>query len=461
MRARRDRRQRQRAGRVSGSTPRQQAVDAGLFALEAGQLGPGQRRALGRLHTDGVHPLSVSPDLVVQVRSGREAGGAHEGHHLALVDMSPRPDAGGIARDMAVAGVPAAGVTDAQPVAVAAPGSGLGHDPVSGGQDRRAPAGAEVHALVRAGIAQDRMMAQAEQRGDPRAVDRSLQQEAFDILSEFVVELDVASAREAIELYAPDLGVLQVSGLDRAAGLGDLAVEHQLEVVARLQVALEVDLVGEQLGDLGRDLRRGPDPLRALVERAFDGALGHGGLVAQLFVQFAQAQRPVEGAGQGDRAGGTGAQGQADQPGLARVGRRRRDRRLDQHAGLQMGGVHGLGQHRDRELGLGRADARPAHGAFQGLAALQLDGDAERLGEVAGDPGPGGAGEGGVLQGRDRGGIEGGRRRLDVAGCEVGRAGPQDQHGRRDHRRGSDRQAAGQPPQVFRSHWIPVLERPR
>ena len=121
-----------------------------------------------------------------------------------------------------------------------------------------------------------------------RPIDRGAQQEAFDVLAELVEVFDVVPTGEAVELHPVQLGVLQVAGLDRAAGLGDLAVEDQPEGVARLDVALEVELVGEQLDHFGGDLRRGPDVLGALIERTPDGAVGDGGLVAELLVQLAQ-----------------------------------------------------------------------------------------------------------------------------------------------------------------------------
>src|SRR5690606_32830311 len=128
-------------------------------------------------------PLAVAPQLIVQVRAGRGAGRADIGDHLALADALAGPQAAGEPRQVSIAGLPAAGVTDADPVAIAAPATGLDDHAVGGGEHRGAARRGEVGALVHAAIAGNRVAADAVVGADPRAVDRRAQQEAPDILA--------------------------------------------------------------------------------------------------------------------------------------------------------------------------------------------------------------------------------------------------------------------------------------
>ncbi len=153
----------------------------------------------------------------------------------------------------------------------------------------------------------------AEARGDVRPVQRRAQEEAADVLAVLVEVLGLRGAGrlEAIEAgglsLGPDLGIEQLAGLDSAAGGGDLAVEHQAELVVRMDVAAEVELVGEQLDHLGGQLRGGAGRHRRGVERIRHAALGDGGLLADLLLGLAKAQRPIEGARQRNGRGGTRA----------------------------------------------------------------------------------------------------------------------------------------------------------
>ena len=216
--------------------------------------------------------------------------------------------------------------------------------------------------------------------------------------------------------------------------------------------------MGEQIGHLGRDLRRSPDPLGAFIQRSFDRAVGDGGLVAQLFLEFAQAKRAVEAARDGDGGGGTGAQGKADEPGFAPPrsgGPGLGDGRVDQHAGLQMDRVHGLGQHGHGELGFSWADASAAHGGLEGFTPLQLHRHALGRGEA----GLGlGVSEGGILERRDGGGVEGscGPRRALGQGDPCADRQP---HGRRAGGPQVGRAGSRKPSQIELSHHAPRLPR--
>src|SRR5690606_27889591 len=102
-----------------------QGVDAGLFGAERRQVPTGQDGALGHAGAARIGPLAVAPQLVVQVRAGRGAGRADIGDHLALADALAGAQPAGVTRQVGIAGFPAAGVADADPVAVAAPATGF------------------------------------------------------------------------------------------------------------------------------------------------------------------------------------------------------------------------------------------------------------------------------------------------------------------------------------------------
>ncbi len=293
------------------------------------------------------------------------------------------------------------------------------------------------------------MQAQTKAGGDARAVDGGAQQEAADVLAEFVEELRLGGARrlEAIELgdfaLGADLGVLQVAGRDRAAGIGDLAIEHQAELVAGVDVATEVELVAEQLDHLGGQFGRRAGGDGGGVERIRHLALGHGGLAADLLFHFAQAQRAVEGARQGDGRGGACAHGQADQPDGAAAVAGPGDGRLEDQAGLDVHCVEGARQGVDGLLGLGGRDAQPHDGLLEGFPW----GDPHRHLFGAGEAGLGlGLGEGFVLQGVDGGGVKQ-VRPASLVGIPDGQLPAQDQgrhagHANQGARRIADRRVA-------------------
>ena len=105
------------------------------------------------------------------------------------------------------------------------------------------------------------MLAPAEARGDVAGIHRRAQERAHDALALGIVELVGAALRA--EADHGD-GALQETQLARqqAALVGDLAVagdqllEQHDEALAGLQLALEVDVVGERLDELAHRRRR-------------------------------------------------------------------------------------------------------------------------------------------------------------------------------------------------------------
>src|SRR3569623_545402 len=63
-----------RHGQPARGLAAQERVDMSFLCAEAGELAAGQNRALRHIGADRVHALAVLPDLVVLVRTGREAG---------------------------------------------------------------------------------------------------------------------------------------------------------------------------------------------------------------------------------------------------------------------------------------------------------------------------------------------------------------------------------------------------
>ncbi len=185
-----------------------------------------------------------------------------------------------------------------------------------------------------------------------------------------------------------DLGEQQVAVGDGAARGRDLAVEHHGEAVAGLDVAAEVELVLEQLGDLGGHFRGDAGLLGGGVERAFHLAGGHHRLVDDLLFHLAHLQGAVEGARQVDLHGRAGAQRQAHQLGLALLAQGLGDVGLEGHAGLDVHGVEGLAQDGDGLLRLVLADAGAAHGGLERLAGRHLDDHADRRGQARVQLGP-------------------------------------------------------------------------
>src|SRR6478735_12187045 len=91
---------------------------------------------------------------------------------------------------MAVGGLVAVVVFQANVLAIAAFPADLLDYAVAGGENRRAVGGRPVHAGVHLGIAEDRMAAAAEAGTHDRAVDRLAHQELFRAFAGLVVEVD-------------------------------------------------------------------------------------------------------------------------------------------------------------------------------------------------------------------------------------------------------------------------------
>ncbi|MNE04562.1 hypothetical protein D3C80_970990 [compost metagenome] len=282
---------------------------------------------------------------------------------------------------MAVAAFQTVGVTDAQPVAIAAPATGLDHHAVGGRHDGRAGGGGEVHALVHLAIARDGVGADAEVRADTaEAGQRRAHHGGARVLAGGVEIFRRLRAWTliAVEGVAFQLGVKQVAGFHRAARLGHRAVEDQGELVRSAHVALHVELVGEQLAGAADDRRGGAQFTGAGRQRALDLVVGDDGFARDLFVKRTQAQGAVKAARHCQLAGRAGAHGQADQAGVAPAAARLGDGGFKLQTGAHVLEVEGAGDGGGDSAGFLGADAGAAHGLLEGFTATNLDRDGLR-----------------------------------------------------------------------------------
>ena len=176
---------------------------------------------------------------------------------------------------MAVGGAVVAVVAQADVVAVAVVPAGELHHAVAGGEDRRARRRGEVDALVHAGVAEDRVEPHAERRGDAGPVDGRAEQR---LAQRPALAVEIAGAPVApLEAVGLDPPVLQLErGVGHPLAADELAtvvhgpLQHDLEPVAGLEVALEVDVPAQHLDQLAQRLPRQAGPARGVVEAILD-----------------------------------------------------------------------------------------------------------------------------------------------------------------------------------------------
>src|SRR5262249_8504485 len=153
---------------------------------------PSERAAARQFDADGVDEAAVDEDFVVDVRAGRLAGRADEADHLALPHLLAGLHALGEGRHVAIGGLVAVVVLDADILAVAARRPGLLDHALAGGEDRRTVGGRPVDTGVHPHITQDRMAAAAEARAHDRVVDGLAHQELLRALAGLVIVVDHA-----------------------------------------------------------------------------------------------------------------------------------------------------------------------------------------------------------------------------------------------------------------------------
>src|SRR3546814_539858 len=120
-------------------------------------------------------------------------------------------------------------------------------------EDRRSAGGTEIDALVHPRIAEQRMQAHAEARGQPSAIDRGAHQALLRRLAAGIEELLAAAKRPAHHLQllvaAIEPRIEQFAGLG-FAGLGQFMFEDHIEPGIRADVALEIDAERQRLDEV-------------------------------------------------------------------------------------------------------------------------------------------------------------------------------------------------------------------
>src|SRR6266702_400941 len=145
-----------------------------------------------------VDRLAVDAGLVMQVRTGRAAGGADLAQHLADRHRLPDPDVD--RGKMSIAGGEAVAVVELDHLAVAATPAGGRHRAVRRGADRIAYLRVDIQSRVHGGGAEERIDARAEARHEvdlahDRLADRHMGQRArepIDLAADDVDALDLA-----------------------------------------------------------------------------------------------------------------------------------------------------------------------------------------------------------------------------------------------------------------------------
>src|SRR5579872_5787441 len=181
--------------------------------------------------------------------AGRLPGRTDKADDLTLPDAFPYFDTLGERRHMSVSRLVSVVVLDLDVFAVAAfPARGFDHA-VAGGENRRAVGGRPIDAGVHLDVTEDRMAAAAEARAHDGVVDRLADQEFLRAFAGLVIVIDhrVVRGLEAViflgfaadrERSKKNFGFVAVGAAVVFAG------EEDVERIARLHLALEVDVVG-------------------------------------------------------------------------------------------------------------------------------------------------------------------------------------------------------------------------
>src|SRR5712671_1605181 len=165
-------------------------VETIALFLEARHQRSFERAAARQLDAHRIDETPVDQNFVVDVGAGRHPGRSDEADHLTL----PHPLAGlhalGVGRHVAVGGLVAVVVLQADVFAVTAFPADLFDDAVAGGENRRAIGRSPVDAGVHLDITEDGMAASAKARAHDGVVDRLAHQELLRALAGLVVEID-------------------------------------------------------------------------------------------------------------------------------------------------------------------------------------------------------------------------------------------------------------------------------
>src|SRR6266516_4878318 len=246
-------------------------IEAIALFLEARHQRSLERAAARQLDAHRIDETPVDQNLIMDVGAGRHAGRAHEADHLAL----PHPLAGlhalGVGRHVAVGGLVAVVVLQADVFAVTAFPAGLFDDAVAGGKNRCTVGRGPIDAGMHLDVAEDGMAAAAEARAHDRVVDRLADQELLRALAGLVVIVDhgVVGGLETVVflgLAADREGGEQHLALFGIGGAFVFAGKEHVEGVAGLHLALEIDVVGVDANHVFDDSWRHLVAQRGLID---------------------------------------------------------------------------------------------------------------------------------------------------------------------------------------------------
>ena len=181
----------------------------------------------------------------MHVGAGRKAGRADEADDLTLPNPAADIEAARESRHVAVGGLVAVGVTDADIFAVAALQSDLVDGAVAGGEDRRAEGRRPIDAGMYLHIVKQRVITFAEPGPHNADGDRFAHQELLRALSRLIIIIIRAVVGCLIAVVLLGLAAdrqRNVAHLVPAIAGFVVRIEH-VERIPRLHPALEVDIV--------------------------------------------------------------------------------------------------------------------------------------------------------------------------------------------------------------------------
>ena len=275
-----------------GAGPSSSASRASRAARNARHLRLGDRHARRHAQPGRIDVPAVLLDPEADVRTRGEPGLPHVADHLLLLDAIAHAQTVGVARQVRVGRHVAVRVTDLDEVAVATGPAALDHHAVGDRHHRRADRCGVVDPAMGPRGLQDGMAARgAVARGDSRVAQRRHQELALDRRSVRPVVAAAPFARLEVHrgvLAAPSLEARREDPARAHVRVAParLAVQPLVEdlvAVARADVALEIDVPREDVGEVARERavlaevgdrleeRRGDhagDPRRARLEVA-------------------------------------------------------------------------------------------------------------------------------------------------------------------------------------------------
>ncbi len=251
-----------------------------LLLLKALLVGFRHWVAGGKLQTEGIDLLAILPEAVAEVRAGGQSRLPHVADHVSLFYPCAATDAAGKPRHMQVLRGVGAVVAYFDVVAVAArisrghhgagpcrPDWGAGGGGIIGAQVRDAAAMHRVHPVARV------------PRTDARVLQRRAQKRLPHALAIFVKVIRALRVR-IVQRGVRAPGVLEARGQNAPQPyrliVDVILLVHDGELIAPLN-AVEVDLPGQDVGQLYGQMRAGLRSLQGSVRRAFDDAM-HGAL---------------------------------------------------------------------------------------------------------------------------------------------------------------------------------------